>query len=51
VNVNYDSANDDIFGFKIRNKTSTGFDLVTYRADGGSWATAPTATYMIIGYA
>jgi hypothetical protein len=51
VNVNYDSANDDIFGFKIRNKTSTGFDLVTYRADAGSWGTAPTATYMIIGYA
>jgi hypothetical protein len=51
VSVNYDSANDDIFGFKIRNKTSTGFDLVTYRADAGSWGTSPTAMYVIIGYA
>ena len=50
VIVNYDSPNDDIFISKIRNKTSTGFDLVTYRADAGSWATSVTATYMIIGY-
>jgi hypothetical protein len=50
VVCNYDSPNDDIFGYKIRNKTATSFDIVSYRMDSGSWGTAPTCTFMIVGY-
>jgi hypothetical protein len=50
VVCNYDSPNDDIFISKIRNKSSTSFDIVTYRADAGSWGTSVTCNFMIIGY-
>jgi hypothetical protein len=51
VICNYDSPNDDVFIGKIKNKTSTGFDILTYRADAGSWGTAVVCYYTIIGYA
>lgn len=50
VYLDYQSANDDIFVGKIRNKSSTSFDLVTYRADGTSWGTSVDCTLMVVGY-
>ena len=50
IYYDYQSANDDIFIGKTRNKGTTSFDIVTYRADGGSWATAPTCYFMVVGY-
>lgn len=49
VYLDYQSTNDDIFVGKIRNKATTGFDIVTYRADAQGWGTAPICYYMIIG--
>jgi hypothetical protein len=52
VYLDYQSANDDMFLGKIRNKATTGFDIVTCRPDTGgltSWSTSVICYYTIIG--
>ena len=51
VSGEFISDNNDIFTFKIRNRTSTSLDLIVYRVDGGGWSTAPTCLLTLIGYA
>ena len=50
VFTDFQSGNDDIFIGKVRAKTTTGFDIVTYRADGVGWGTSVDCSVMVIGY-
>lgn len=53
VSVSFDQPTGtfyDVFGFRISNRSTTAFDLVTRRLDGGNWGANVTAHCLVWDY-